>query len=50
MQNARRYYIAVVRDLNTRVAQFPSNMVAGALGFGPEEFFGLASADEAAVD
>jgi LemA protein len=29
VQNARRYYNAVVRDLNTRIAQFPSNIVAG---------------------
>ena len=28
LQNARRYYNAVVRDLNTRIEQFPSNMVA----------------------
>src|SRR3954468_595985 len=41
IQNARRYYNAVVRDLNTKVAQFPSNLVASALGFRPREFFGL---------
>jgi LemA protein len=41
LQNARRYYNAVVRDLNTRIAQFPTNLVAGALGFRPAEFFGL---------
>ena len=41
IQNARRYYNAVVRDLNTRIAQFPSNLVAGAFGFQPREFFGL---------
>src|SRR5207302_9161039 len=29
LQNARRYYNAAVRDFNTRVEQFPSNMVAG---------------------
>ena len=29
VQNARRYYNAVIRDLNTRIAQFPSNIVAG---------------------
>src|ERR1043166_4939206 len=42
LQNARRYYNAVVRDLNTRIAQFPSNLVAGLLRFSPREFFGLA--------
>ena len=41
IQNARRYYNAVVRDLNTRIAQFPSNLVASALGFRPRESFGL---------
>jgi LemA protein len=48
LQNARRYYNAVVRDLNTRVAQFPANLVAGPLGFRPAEFFGLDDADQAA--
>ncbi len=42
LQSARRYYNAVVRDLNTRIAQFPSNLVAGLFGFGPREFFELA--------
>lgn len=46
IQNARRYYNAVVRDLNTRIAQFPSNLVASPFGFHPEEFFGLADASE----
>ena len=39
LQNARRYYNAVVRDLNTRIAQFPSNVVARTFGFTPREFF-----------
>ena len=46
IQNARRYYNAVVRDLNTRVAQFPSNFVASAFGFAPREFFELTSEAE----
>jgi LemA protein len=41
IQNARRYYNAVVRDLNTRIQQFPANLVAGAFGFSPREFFQL---------
>jgi LemA protein len=49
VQNARRYYNAVVRDLNTRIAQFPSNLVAGLMGVRQEEPFGLAEAGEAAV-
>jgi len=39
IQAARRFYNANVRDLNTRIAVFPSNTIAGLFGFGPEEFF-----------
>lgn len=49
VQDARRYYNAVVRDLNTRIGQFPANLIAGVMGFRPLEFFGLADRDEAAV-
>src|SRR5574338_745615 len=49
LQNARRYYNAVVRDLNTRIAQFPAVLVAGPMGFRAEEFFGLENAAEGAV-
>lgn len=41
IQNARRYYNAVIRDLNTRVQQVPSNIVAGLFGFKNREFFEL---------
>ena len=49
LQNARRYYNAVVRDLNTRIQQFPAVLVAAPMGFKPEEFFGLDNAGEGAV-
>jgi LemA protein len=49
IQSARRYYNAVIRDLNTRIAQFPSNLVAGPFGFDAGEFFGLSDDAEAAV-
>ncbi len=49
IQQARRYYNAVARDLNTRAAQFPFNLVAGPLGFRPAEFFGLADESESAA-
>lgn len=39
IQNARRYYNAVVRDFNTRVQSFPSNIVAGMFGFQAKQFF-----------
>jgi len=43
LQNARRYYNAAVRDLNTRVEQFPSNLVAGMGNFKPREFFEISA-------
>ena len=46
VQNARRYYNAVVRDLNTKIQQFPTNIFAGMLGFKPREFFEVASTTE----
>ncbi len=45
IQLARRYYNAVVRDLNTRVQQFPSNIVAGMFGFKAREFFEASAPD-----
>ena len=45
VQNARRYYNAVVRDFNTAIEQFPANLVANAFRFERQEFFELA--DEA---
>ena len=49
IQNARRYYNAVVRDLNTKIEQFPTNLVARTMGFERAEFFGLEDRREAAV-
>ena len=46
VQNARRYYNAVVRDLNTKILQFPTNIFAGMLGFKQREFFEVGSAAE----
>lgn len=46
IQNARRYYNAVVRDLNTRIQQFPSNLVARTFAFQEREFFELGSEAE----
>ena len=45
VQNARRYYNAVVRDLNTRIQQFPSNIIAGMFGFRNREFFEVPDAE-----
>jgi LemA protein len=37
--SARQYYNAVVRDYNTKIEAFPSNIVATMGGFKPAEFF-----------
>jgi LemA protein len=39
IQNARRYYNAVVRDFNIRVQSFPTNILAGMFGFRARQFF-----------
>ncbi len=39
IQNARRYYNAVVRDFNTKIQQVPSNIVANSFNFREREFF-----------
>lgn len=46
LQNARRYYNAVVRDLNTRIAQFPSSLIAGMFNFKSREFFEITAPAE----
>jgi len=43
IQNARRYYNAVVRDNNTAVQSFPGNMFAGLFGFKTADFFEIES-------
>ena len=49
LQNARRYYNAVVRDFNTAIAQFPASIIAGTMRLHPREFFGLDDPSERAV-
>jgi LemA protein len=49
LQNARRYYNAVVRDFNTMIEQFPSNIVAGMGHFKEREFFQLSAPAEREV-
>jgi len=44
IQNARRYYNAVVRDLNTKIQSFPSNIIAGMFGFQARQFFEVTEA------
>src|SRR5438445_3718059 len=49
LQNARRYYNAVVRDFNTAIAQFPASLIVGLMRLHPREFFGLDDPAERAV-
>lgn len=41
IQNARRYYNAVVRDFNTEIQRFPSNIIAGMFHFQQKQFFDI---------
>ena len=49
LQKARRYYNGTVRDFNTRVQSFPSNVVANMFSFHSEEFFELENLAEREV-
>jgi LemA protein len=49
IQNSRRYYNAVVRDLNTKIVTFPSNIIAGMFNFTPRQFFQTETAEDRAT-
>jgi LemA protein len=49
IQNSRRYYNAVVRDLNTKIQSFPTNILAGMFSFQQRQFFEVAAADREPV-
>src|SRR5438105_3848145 len=49
IQNSRRYYNAVVRDLNTKIQSFPTNFIAGMFGFQQRQFFEVAETDREPV-
>ena len=44
IQAARRFYNGNVREMNTRVEVFPSNIIAGMFSFKKEEFFEISEA------
>ncbi len=46
IQNARRYFNAIVRDLNTACDVFPSNLVAQGFGISKKDYFELDDATE----
>jgi LemA protein len=48
LSNARRYYNALVRDNNTAVESFPSNLIANNFGFGKFDFFEIENEAERA--
>jgi LemA protein len=41
IQEARRYYNAVVRDYNTKLQSFPTNLIGSTFGFQQKQFFQL---------
>ena len=49
IQYSRRYYNAVVRDLNTKIVTFPSNIIAGMFNFTPRQFFQTETAEDRAT-
>lgn len=50
IQAARRFYNTNVRDLNTKIESFPSNIIASVFRFAQVEFFQLAESEAAAKD
>ena len=46
IQNARRYYNAVVRDYNTKIHSVPSNLVGKSFNFAEREFFEIPEAEK----
>jgi len=46
---SRRFYNGSARDLNTKIKMFPTNIMAGTLGFKVREFFELGEAETATV-
>jgi LemA protein len=47
IQASRRFYNGNVRDLNTKIEVFPSNIVAGILNFSKREFFEMEESEKA---
>jgi LemA protein len=46
IQASRRFYNGGVRDLNTKIQKFPSNIIAGMFGFKNREFYQLDEAEQ----
>lgn len=50
IQAARRFYNNSVRDLNIKVRVFPTNLIAGMLGFSQREFFEVEESEIAKIE
>lgn len=50
IQGSRRFYNSGVRDLNTKIQLFPTNVFAGMLGFKQREFFDVDEKDRDTVE
>lgn len=50
IQAARRFYNGGVRDMNTQIQMFPSNLIAGMFKFTQREFFELDEAEQATAE
>jgi LemA protein len=50
IQASRRFYNGGVRDLNTKIQTFPSNVVAGMFGFKNRDFFELDESEQKAAE
>src|SRR3989344_855700 len=46
IQSARRFYNTNVMDLNTKIEQFPGNLIANGFGFKREQFFEITATTE----
>lgn len=49
IQAARRFYNGSARDLNIKIKTFPTNLIAGSLGFKAREFFEVDEAENTAI-
>ena len=49
IQMSRRYYNGAVRNLNTMIESFPTNLIAGQFGFTKAEFFEIGDAADRQV-
>jgi LemA protein len=50
IQASRRFYNGGVRDLNTKIQTFPSNVIAKMFNFASREFFELGEAEQAQAE